>query len=86
MLIIEKKKIKSQSQIDNAISEWTRSPNRVRTYHAIFSDRAALTDLFFLLAGRCVVRIDLHVWKDYYRGYAWNSVFAAAKNDRACLP
>lgn len=27
---------------------------------------AALTDSFFLLVDRCVVRIDLHVWKNYY--------------------
>lgn len=48
----------------NTVSQ-SRSMNV--TYLAIFSKRAALADLFFLFAGRCVARIDLHVWKDYYR-------------------
>lgn len=42
------------------------------------SASAEFADLFFLLADRCVARIDLHVWRDYYREYAWNSIFATA--------
>lgn len=44
------------------LNEFTFVPDERNLSRDIFgSAGAALADLFFLLAGRCVARIDLHV-------------------------